>query len=61
MIIVSPKRTRLPPDASGSSETTDQFDQTPRPSGTSTVIENTAFRSGSSKQGKARRASVGSK
>ncbi len=60
MAMVSPKRTRRPPPGRATSSTSGPLEYASRPSGTSRVTEKTALRSGSSKQGKARRASVAS-
>ena len=57
--MVGAKRTRrrVP---SGVSATTGEFEKAARPSSTTRVTSKTAFRSGSSQQGNARRASVAS-
>jgi len=60
MEIVSAKRTRCVPFGIGAVSTTGLFEKAARPGGTSRVTPKTAFRSGSSKHGKARLASVAS-
>ncbi len=61
MEMVSSNCTRLRPSPSEVTDTSAPFETTKRFSSISTVTEKTAFMSGSSKQGKARRASVDSK
>ena len=48
MIIVSPNRTRCPPDGSGVESISGEFETAKSPAGTSRVIPKTAFASGSS-------------
>ena len=56
--MVSAKTTRSVPSSSCVRETSAPLDTARRPSGTTSVTPNEAFMSGSSKHGKARRASV---
>ena len=56
ILIVSPNSTRTRPSPSDVRSTSGPFESATRPSATTSVIEKTALNSGSSKQGKARRA-----
>ncbi len=60
MGMVSPKRTSTRPSSRVRRPTSPALDTASRPSSTTRVTPNTALRSGSSQQGKASRASVGS-
>ena len=58
--MVSAKRTRRAPSGNGDCDSSGALETASRPEGTSRVTLKTALRSGSSKHGKARRASVAS-
>ena len=60
MGMVSAKRTATLPSPGGSRPTSAALEMASRPSGTTSVTPKTALTSGSSQQGKARRASVAS-